>query len=103
MLTIKKVRFKNFLSYGGAWNEIDFDNCQLSVVQSGNGQGKTSIIQAVTFGLYNRSINNIPKNKLVNSINGKQTVVEVEFTSNNIDYKVIRGIKPNVFQIYKDD
>lgn len=103
MLTIRKVRFKNFLSYGGAWSEVDFDKDQLSVVQSGNGQGKTSIIQAVTFGLYNRSINNIPKNKLINSINGKQTVVEVEFTSNQIDYKVVRGIKPNVFQIYKDD
>ena len=103
MLTIRKVRFKNFLSYGGAWSEVEFDKDQLSVVQSGNGQGKTSIIQAVTFGLYNRSINNIPKNKLINSINGKQTVVEVEFTSNQIDYKVVRGIKPNVFQIYKDD
>lgn len=103
MLTIRKVRFKNFLSYGGAWSEVDFDKDQLSVVQSGNGQGKTSIIQAVTFGLYNRSINNIPKNKLINSINGKQTVVEVEFTSNQIDYKVVRGIKPNVFQIYKED
>ena len=103
MLTIRKVRFKNFLSYGGAWSEVDFDKDQLSVVQSGNGQGKTSIIQAVTFGLYNRSINNIPKNKLINSINGKQTIVEVEFTSNQIDYKVVRGIKPNVFQIYKDD
>lgn len=103
MLTINKVRFKNFLSYGGAWNEVTFDHDQLSVVSAVNASGKTSIIQAVVFGLFNRSLSGIPKNKLVNSINGKQTVVEVEFTSNNIHYKVVRGIKPSIFQIYKDD
>jgi DNA repair exonuclease SbcCD ATPase subunit len=102
MLTINKVRFKNFMSYGGAWSEVDFNSSQLSVVVATNGSGKTTINQAVTFGLYNRSINNIPKNKMINSINGKQTVVEVEFTNNGVDYKVIRGMKPNIFQIYKD-
>lgn len=90
------------MSYGGAWSEVDFNSSQLSVVTATNGSGKTSINQAVTFGLYNRSINNIPKNKMINSINGKQTVVEVEFTNNGVDYKVIRGMKPNIFQIYKD-
>lgn len=103
MLTIKKVRFKNFMSYGGAWSEVDFDKDQLTVISAQNAVGKSSIYFAVCFALYNRSLNNVPKNKLVNSINGKQTVVEVEFVSNNIDYKVIRGIKPNIFQIYKDD
>ena len=103
MLTIRKVRFKNFLSYGGAWSEVSFDHDQLTVITASNGAGKTVILNAVIFGLFNRSLSGIPKNKLINSINGKQTVVEVEFTSNQIDYKVVRGIKPNVFQIYKDD
>ena len=103
MLTIKNIRFKNFMSYGAAWTEVDLVKNQLSVISAKNGGGKTSIICALSFALYNKAFNGASKNKLVNSINGKQMVVEVEFDSNGVDYKVIRGIKPSVFQIYKDD
>lgn len=103
MLTVKNIRFKNFMSYGAAWNEVDLVKDQLSVISARNGGGKTSIIVALSFALYNKAFNGAPKSKLVNSINGKQMVVEVEFDSNGIEYKVIRGIKPSVFQIYKDD
>lgn len=103
MLTINKIRFKNFKSYGSAWSEIDLVKNQLTAISGKNGGGKTTCIDAVTFALYNRSFNGAPKNKLVNSINGKQTVVEIEFVCNNTNYKVIRGIKPSIFQIYKDE
>lgn len=101
MLTIDKVKFRNFMSYGGAWSEVDLSNHQLTVVVGLNGRGKTVILNSIAFGLFNRSINGIPKNKLINSINGKQLKVHVYFTVDNVEYEVVRGIKPSIFQIYK--
>lgn len=101
-MQVNRIRFKNFLSYGNSWTELYLSDCQLTAVVSGNGQGKTSILHALTFGLYGRTLTNIPKNKIVNSINQKQCVVEVEFEANGENYRIIRGIKPTIFQIYKN-
>lgn len=102
MLTVNKIRFKNFMSYGAAWNEVDISKDQLVAINGVNGGGKSSILSALSFALYNRAFNGAPKSKLINSINGKQMVVEVEFVSNAVSYKVVRGSKPTVFQIFKD-
>lgn len=102
MLTVNKIRFKNFMSYGAAWNEVDISKDQLVAINGVNGGGKSSMLSALSFALYNRAFNGAPKSKLINSINGKQMVVEVEFVSNAVSYKVVRGSKPAVFQIFKD-
>lgn len=102
MLTVNKIRFKNFMSYGAAWNEVDISKDQLVAINGVNGGGKSSMLSALSFALYNRAFNGAPKSKLINSINGKQMVVEVEFVSNAVSYKVVRGSKPAIFQIFKD-
>lgn len=102
MITFRKIRFKNFKSYGNAVTEIDFQQNQLTGIIGKNGNGKSTIIDAICFALYGKTISNIPKGKLVNSINGKGALVEIEFANDGKEYKVVRGIKPNVFEIYRD-
>ena len=102
MITFRKIRFKNFKSYGNAMTEIDFQKNQLTGIIGKNGNGKSTIIDAICFGLYGKTISNIPKAKLINSINGKGALVEIEFAVDGREYKVCRGIKPNVFEIYRD-
>ena len=99
MLIFKKLRYKNFLSSGDTFTEIDFLKDQTNLIIGSNGAGKSTILDALTFVLFNKPFRKINKPQLVNSINEKDCLVEIEFSSNNRDYLVRRGIKPNIFDI----
>jgi DNA repair exonuclease SbcCD ATPase subunit len=100
MITFRKLRFKNFLSTGNHFSEIQFDKSQNTLVVGTNGAGKSTMLDALCFALFNKAFRNVTKPQLVNSINNKDCIVEIEFDSNNKSYKIIRGIKPNIFEIY---
>lgn len=102
MIVFKKLRFRNFLSTGNIFTEIDLDKHPTTLVIGINGAGKSTMLDALTFALFGKPFRNVNKPTLVNSINEKDCIVEVEFRANNKIYKVVRGIKPNVFEIYVD-
>ena len=102
MLTFRYVRWKNLLSTGNYFTEIKLDNNQNTLVVGENGSGKSTMLDALCFGLFGKAFRNINKPSLLNSINSKDCVIEIEFDTNNKSYKVIRGIKPNVFEIYQN-
>ena len=102
MIYFKTVRYKNFLSTGNKFTEIQLDKSQTTLVVGQNGAGKSTMLDAISFGLFGKPHRNINKPQLVNSINAKQCVVEVEFKAGSVEYKVVRGIKPALFEIYKD-
>ena len=103
MITFKKVKYKNFLSTGQQFIEIQLDRAQSTLVVGENGAGKSTMLDALCFGLFQRAFRNIKKDQLVNSINEKECVVEVEFIVGQNYYKIIRGIKPNTFEIWCND
>ena len=103
MITFKKVRYKNFLSTGQQFIEIQLDRSTKTLVVGENGAGKSTMLDALCFGLFQRAFRNIKKDQMVNSINEKDCVVEVEFTIGQNEYKIIRGIKPNIFEIWCND
>lgn len=103
MIVFNKVRWKNFLSTGNAWTEIQLDRSVSTLIIGENGAGKSTILDALTFGLFGQPFRRIKKGQLVNSINGRDAVVEVEFTIGKRHYLVRRGIKPNVLDIIVDD
>lgn len=102
MIVFTKIRWKNLLSTGNYWTEIDLCKSQNTLVVGENGSGKSTMLDALCFALYNKPFRNINKPSLTNSINQKDTLVEVYFHTENHKFKVIRGIKPAVFEIYKD-
>jgi|TARA_R110000851_G_scaffold51953_2_gene123021 DNA repair exonuclease SbcCD ATPase subunit len=102
MILFKKVRYKNFLSTGQQFIEIDLDKSNTTLVVGENGAGKSTMLDALCFGLFQRPFRGIKKDQLINSINEKECIVEVEFTVGQKDYKIIRGIKPNIFEIWCD-
>ena len=102
MLVFRYVRWKNLLSTGNYFTEIKLDNTSNTLVVGENGSGKSTMLDALCFGLFGKPFRSIVKPNLINSINGKDTVVEVEFNAGNKSYKIIRGIKPNTFEIYQD-
>jgi len=99
MIIFKKIRYKNFLSTGNHFNEIDFQQNHTNLIIGTNGAGKSTMLDALTFGLFNKSFRQIKKAQLINATNEKDCVVEVEFSVNSRDYLVRRGIKPNIFDI----
>ena len=99
MINFKKIKYKNFLSSGNQFTEIDFQQHNTNLIIGANGSGKSSILDALTFVLFNKAFRKINKNQLVNTVNERDCLVEVEFSVNNRDYLVRRGIKPNVFDI----
>ena len=101
-IVLKKVRWKNFLSTGNQWTEIDLCSHKTTLIVGRNGSGKSTLLDALFFVLLNRPFRNINKPQLINSINNKDCVVELEFELNKYEFKVIRGIKPNIFEIYQD-
>jgi len=103
MVLFKKIRWKNFLSTGNYFTEIDLNRNTSTLIVGSNGSGKSTMLDALTFALFGKPFRNINKPTLINSINEKQCVVEVEFSIGNKEYKVVRGIKPNIFEIYCDD
>lgn len=102
MIIFQLIRWKNFISTGNAFTEIDFLRSTNTLIVGSNGAGKSTILDALTFGLFGKPFRKINKPQLINSINNGQTVVEIEFKIGKKQYKVIRGLKPSVFEIYCD-
>jgi DNA repair exonuclease SbcCD ATPase subunit len=103
MITFQKVRWRNFLSTGNTFTEIDFQRSPNTLIIGNNGAGKSTILDALCFGLFGKPFRKINKPQLLNSINNQAAVVEIEFSIGKKKYKVIRGIKPNTFEIYQND
>jgi len=99
MITFKKIRWKNFLSTGNQFTEVDFQEKNTNLIIGTNGAGKSTILDALTFSLFNKPFRKINKPQLLNTTNEKDCVVEIEFNVNNREYLVRRGMKPNVFDI----
>ena len=100
MIKFKVIRWQNFLSTGAQFTEVKFDKSPTTLIVGENGAGKSTILDALCFALFNKPFRNINKPQLVNSINGKNMLVEVEFTIGSKEYKICRGGKPTVFEIY---
>ena len=100
MIIFKKIRWRNFLSTGNVFTEIDITKSNTNLIVGSNGAGKSTILDALTFVLYNKPFRKISKTQLVNSVNEKDCLVEIEFNISNKEYKVVRGIKPNRFEIH---
>jgi DNA repair exonuclease SbcCD ATPase subunit len=102
MIVFKKIRYKNFLSTGQQFIEIELDKSPTTLVIGENGAGKSTMLDALCFGLFQRAFRTIKKDQLINTINEKDCVVEVEFVVGTKQYKIIRGIRPNIFEIWCD-
>ena len=102
MINFEKIRWKNLLSSGNNFTEIELNSHQTTLILGENGAGKSTLLDALCFGLYGRGFRNLKKELLINSVNEKALVVEVEFSVGKKEYKIIRGAKPNIFQIYLD-
>ena len=103
MITFDTLRWKNFLSTGDQWIEMNLNDSPSTLIVGSNGAGKSTMLDALTFALFNKPFRKISKGQLVNSINEKGTKVEVTFTIGRDDYRVFRGIKPNTFEVYKNN
>lgn len=103
MIYFKAIRWKNFLSTGNTFTEIDFTKHKTTLIVGENGAGKSTMLDALSFAMYGKPFRKINKNQLINTINAKGAVVELEFSIGKKEYKIVRGIKPNVFDIYCDD
>ena len=102
MILFEKVRWKNFLSTGNQYTEICFTENTTNIVIGTNGAGKSTVLDALCFSLFGKPFRKINKPQLVNSVNEKDCNVEVEFSIGGVEWKVVRGIKPNLFEIYRD-
>jgi len=102
LITFKYARWKNFLSTGNTFTEIQLDRNPSTLIIGENGAGKSTILDALCFGLFGKPFRQISKNQLINTVNGQGTVVEIEFETQNKKCKVVRGIKPNTFEIWVD-
>ena len=102
MIKFKAVRWKNLLSTGNQFTEVFLDNRKATLILGENGSGKSTMLDALTFALFNRPFRLIKKEQIVNTINNGDTLVDVEFQIGTKLFKVIRGIKPNIFEIYSD-
>ncbi len=100
MIMFKKLRWKNFLSTGNYFTELDLHSNPTTLVVGANGSGKSTMLDALCFALFGKPFRNVNKPQLVNSINSRDAVVEIEFETNSRDYRIVRGLKPNVFEIY---
>ncbi|QPB08334.1 recombination endonuclease subunit [Synechococcus phage S-H9-2] len=102
MIIFKTIRWKNFLSTGNTFTEVDLTTCKTNLIVGENGAGKSTILDALTFSLFGKPFRKINKPMLVNSINEKDCVTEIEFSIGKNEFKVVRGIKPNKFEIYNN-
>ena len=103
LITFKYVRWRNFLSTGNNFTEIQLDRSPTTLIIGENGAGKSTILDALCFGLFNKPFRNISKKQLVNSVNTGSTEVEVEFSVGSKEVKIVRSIKPNKFEVYVND
>lgn len=102
MIVFDKIRFKNLLSFGNQWSSIDFLNSKKTIILGSNGQGKSALIDAITFALFGKPFRKINKTNLINSVNKGGLITELTFSIKNIEYLIIRGQSPNIFEIYVD-
>jgi len=102
MLVFKSLKWKNFLSTGNSFNEVFLDRYDTTLISGENGAGKSTMLDALTFVLYGKSFRGINIKNLVNSVNERDSVVEVEFTISKNEYRVVRGQKPKIFEIHKN-
>jgi len=102
VIHFKTVRYKNFLSTGNIFTQIPIDKNPTTLIVGENGAGKSTFLDAITFSLFGKPFRNINKPQLVNSINEKDCVVEIEFVVGKKNYKIVRGVKPNIFEIHCD-
>ena len=100
MIVLNSLKWKNFLSTGNQYNEIELDASPMSIIVGKNGAGKSSIIDALTYGLFGKSFKKVNTNQLINSVNERDMVVEVLFTVGKRKYHIKRGLKPRLFEIY---
>ena len=103
MILFEKIRYKNFLSTGNQFTEINLEKNATTLIIGNNGSGKSTILDALTFSLFGKSFRGVNKPQLINSVNEKDCVVEIEFRVGTNHWKVIRGLKPTVFEIYKNN
>jgi DNA repair exonuclease SbcCD ATPase subunit len=102
MITFKTIRWKNFLSTGNQWTEVQLNENRNTMIIGTNGSGKSTILDALTFSLFNKPFRKINKPQLINSVNEKDCCVEVEFDIKGKEYKIVRGLKPAKFEIWID-
>ena len=102
MILFKKIAYRNFLSSGNQLTEINFTDVQTTLIVGTNGSGKSTMLDALCFGLFNKAFRKITKGQLVNSTNMKDCLVEIDFCIGTKEYKIKRGIKPNIFEIWID-
>jgi DNA repair exonuclease SbcCD ATPase subunit len=102
MILFETIRWKNFLSTGNQFSEIKFNQHASTLITGSNGSGKSTVLDALTFGLFGKPFRKINKSQLINSMNEKDAKVEVEFSISSTEWKVVRGIKPNIFEIHRD-
>ena len=102
MIKLKTVRWKNFLSTGNQFLEVNLDKEPMTLIVGKNGAGKSTLIDAITFSLFGKPFKKINKGQLVNTVNEKNLLTEVEFSLGNSEWKVRRGIKPAIFEIFNN-
>ena len=102
MILFERIRWKNFLSTGNQFTEMCFNENQTTLIIGNNGSGKSTVLDALTFSLFGKPFRKINKPLLVNSVNEKECLVEVELSIGSINWKIVRGIKPNVFEIWRN-
>ena len=102
MIQFETLKYKNFLSTGNNFTEVNFQDTPTTLVVGANGSGKSTMLDALSFALFGKPHRKISKNQLINSINGKGTVVEVEFSVGSKKFKIVRSIKPNAFEVWLD-
>jgi DNA repair exonuclease SbcCD ATPase subunit len=100
MIIFRKLRYKNFLSSGNLFTEITLDAESSTLIIGANGSGKSTMLDALCFGLFGKPFRSVNKPQLINAINQRDAIVEIEFDTGNKSYKIVRGLKPNVFEIY---
>ena len=103
MIVFEKIRFKNFLSYGDHWTEINLNTNSSTLIIGDNGAGKSTMIDAIAYALYGKAFRRIATTQLINSVNSNHLEVECEFRINKNNYKIRRGLKPRFFEVWQDD
>ena len=102
MILFETIRWKNFLSTGNQYSQVKFNKFSSTLIVGNNGSGKSTVLDALTFSLFGKPFRKINKSQLINTVNEKDCRVEVEFSIGDIKWMIVRGIKPNLFEIHRD-